>query len=109
MRASVVVGMTGITPQNLTNKLGKEFRLTALDCFEDKRQTFCTAAWIENKSQIKWNWDCDLTVSKLNQRLEKDDGKLTNIRAYRTTLGGKLTTPALRYWLLLFSIIFPHF
>jgi hypothetical protein len=86
-----------ITPPNLTNKLGKKFRLTALDCFEEKRQTLCTAAWIENKPQIKWNWDCDLTVNKLNQRLEKDDGKLTSIRVYKTTLGGKLTTPALRY------------
>src|SRR5262245_14394459 len=35
-----------ITPQDLTTTLGKKFRLTALDCFEERRKTICAAAWV---------------------------------------------------------------
>ncbi len=86
-----------ITPQNLTTTLGKKFRLTALDCFEEKRKTICAAAWVENKPKIKWNWAYDVTATALNNKLQKEDGKLISIRAYKTTLGGQLNSPAIRY------------
>jgi len=86
-----------ITPKDLTTTLGKNFRLTALDCFEERRTTFCAAAWVENKAKIKWNWDFNLTAAQVNAHLEKEDGKLISIRAYKTTLGGSLNAPAIRY------------
>jgi hypothetical protein len=86
-----------ITKADLKTTLGKKFRLTALDCFEEKRKTFCAAAWVDNPTAIPWNWDIDLTASQLNARLEKDDGKLISIRAYKTTLGGQLASPKTRY------------
>lgn len=86
-----------ITPANLTTTLGKKFRLTALDCFEEKRKTICAAAWVENKPKIKWNWAYDVTANALNTKLQKEDGKLISIRAYKTTLGGTLSSPAIRY------------
>lgn len=82
---------------DLKSTLGKKFRLTALDCFEEERKTFCAAAWIENPQPIQWNWGVDFTANTLNTALEKENGKLISIRAYKTTLGGKLTTPGLRY------------
>ncbi|HTX93086.1 MAG TPA: M23 family metallopeptidase [Anaerolineales bacterium] len=86
-----------ITPANLKSTLGKTFRLTALDCFEEGKQTFCAAAWVKDKPAVTWDWDFNLTAKDLNARLKKENGKLTNIRAYMTTLGGELTDPALRY------------
>ncbi len=86
-----------IQPPSLKSTLGKEFRLTALDCFEEKRKTFCAAAWVKNSQSIKWNWGIDLTASDLNTILAKEDGKPISIRAYKTTLGGKLTSAKLRY------------
>ena len=86
-----------ITPADLKTTLGKNFRLTALDCFEEKKKTFCAAAWVDNPTSIQWNWGIDLTASQVNQRLKKDDGKLISIRAYKTTLGGELAAPKIRY------------
>ncbi len=86
-----------IQPADLKTTLAKKFRLTALDCFEERRQTFCAAAWVENPKAIKWSWGFDLTPAALDNLLEKDDGKLISIRAYKTTLGGKLVSPARRY------------
>ena len=86
-----------ITPQDLTTTLGKKFRLTALDCFEEGRTMFCAAAWVENNAGVKWNWTWDKTPSKLNAKLQKEEGKLISIRAYKTTIGGTLTTAAIRY------------
>ncbi len=86
-----------ILVSDLKSTLGKKFRLTALDCFEEQRKTFCAAAWIENPQPIQWNWGVDLTANALNTLLEKDDGRLISIRAYKTTLGGKLSSPGLRY------------
>ena len=86
-----------ITKADLKTTLGKKFRLTALDCFEEKRKTFCAAAWVENTKSIQWNWDIDFTASQLTSRLEKEDGKLISIRAYKTTLGGKLSSAQTRY------------
>lgn len=82
---------------DLKTTLGKKFRLTALDCFEEQRKTFCAAAWIENPKPIQWNWGVDLTAADLDSKLEKENGKLISIRAYKTTLGGKLESPRLRY------------
>lgn len=81
----------------LKTTLGKKFRLTALDCFEERRKTFCAAAWVENTGAIQWNWGVDLTAGALNTRLQKEDGKLISIRAYKTTLGGTLNSSAIRY------------
>lgn len=86
-----------ITKADLKTTLGKKFRLTALDCFEEKKKTFCAAAWVDNPTAIPWNWDIDLTASQVNARLKKDDGKLISIRAYKTTLGGELAAPKIRY------------
>jgi hypothetical protein len=86
-----------ITQPNLKMALGKKFRLTALDCFEEKRKTFCAAAWVSNPKSIVWNWGIDLTVNDLKNRLEKDDGKLISLRAYKTTLAGKLNPAEIRY------------
>ena len=86
-----------ITVPNLKTTLGNKFRLTALDCWEEQRRTFCAAAWVENPDAIQWNWGVDLTASELNTLLNKQDGKLISIRAYKTKLGGKLLSPALRY------------
>ena len=86
-----------ITKADLKTALGKKFRLAALDCFEEKRETFCAAAWIKNSKSISWNWDIDLTATNLNKRLEKEDGKLISIRAYKTTLAGKLDPAQIRY------------
>lgn len=86
-----------VTKADLKTTLGQESRLTALDCFEEKKKTFCAAAWVDNPTAIWWNWDIDLTASQLNARLKKDDGKLISIRAYKTTLGGELRSPQTRY------------
>jgi hypothetical protein len=86
-----------ITKPNLKTTLGKKFRLTALDCFEEKNKTFCAAAWVDNPKSIWWDWDIDLTENDLNQRLEKEGGKLISIRAYKTTLAGKLPSAQTRY------------
>jgi Peptidase family M23 len=86
-----------VSKANLKTTLGSTFRLTALDCFEEKRKTFCAAAWVKNTAGIIWNWDIDLTASQVNARLEKDKGKLISIRAYKTTLGGQLASPKIRY------------
>lgn len=86
-----------ITKADLKTALGKKFRLAALDCFEEKRETFCAAAWIKNSKSISWNWDIDLTATNLNKRLEKEDGKLISIRAYKTTLAAKLDPAQIRY------------
>src|SRR5215207_4192238 len=69
---------------DLKTHLGNTFRLTALDCFEEQRKTFCAAAWVENPTSIQWNWGVDLTAAELDAVLEKEDGKLINIRAYKT-------------------------
>jgi hypothetical protein len=45
---------------DLTSKLGTKFRLTALDCFEEQKTTFCAAAWVDNAKGIKSGWDVDL-------------------------------------------------
>jgi hypothetical protein len=86
-----------ITPKSLTTTLGKTYRLTALDCFEDRRGTFCAAAWVKNTASIFWNWSYDRTPTQLDSDLNKDGGKLISLRAYKTTLGGKLSAPAIRY------------
>jgi hypothetical protein len=77
--------------------LGSKLRLTALDCFEEQRKTFCAAAWIENKTGIAWNWSYDLTPAQLDAALKKQKGKLITIRAYMTTLAGQLASPQIRY------------
>jgi len=86
-----------ITQADLKTTVGKKFRLTALDCFEEKKKTFCAAAWVDNPKPIPWNWGIDLTASQVNARLRKEDGRLISIRAYRTTLGGELGSPKIRY------------
>lgn len=86
-----------IGPVDLKSTLSQKFRLTALDCFEESKKTFCAAAWVENPTSKQWNWGINLTASQLDDLLEKDGGKLISIRAYKTTLGGTLTIPRLRY------------
>ena len=87
-----------ITVADLKSTLGQKFRLTALDCFEERRKTICAAAWVDNPGNaVTWDWGVDLTASALDQLLKKQDGKLISIRAYKTTLGGQLDAPAIRY------------
>src|SRR5262245_13318548 len=86
-----------IAPGSLTSLLGSKLRLTALDCFEEHRKTFCAAAWIENKTGITWSWSYDLTPAQLDAALKKQKGKLISIRAYMTTLAGQLASPQIRY------------
>ncbi len=86
-----------ITPPDLKTTLNNKFRLTALDCFEEKNVTYCAAAWVENPDAIQWNWGHDMTPDGIKKKLYKEDGKLINIRAYRTTLNGIHASPVLRY------------
>ena len=56
----------------LKTKLGQNLRLTALDCFEEKRKTFCAAAWVDNPNNaVKWGWAVDLTASESRQGAEE--------------------------------------
>ena len=87
-----------IAPTDLTTTLGTAFRLTALDCFEEHGKTFCAGAWVSNQSaSAQKNWGHDLTPDELTDTLKKNTGKLINLRAYQTTLGGKLPSPETRY------------
>ncbi len=81
----------------LKTTLGAKYFLTALDCFEEQKKTYCAAAWVDGAKGLHSNWSFDLTAGDLNKLLEKEHGKLISIRAYKTTLGGKLATAALRY------------